>query len=262
MRLLGLPFLLAGIGVATGCFSEPPSSSTSAGSTADPSSGADTNPDTTTGESPTSESTFGEASLGETTFGTTFGETTFGTTFDTIGTSPSTGPGATTDGPSGPLLLFPRTCNGGSFWNSGGAPLGCNNPFDSGVSLDAYGMYPLGGMELDRVIEVTPESLSELAVDGVYEIDTTGFTNPVFRSDVACGDESGCMINYLITSEVNGEQESEGSGGQVVEGGDVAPITFNVGSEPDLVIHLNLYAPSEASESRFLWIDPRIVEGS
>ena len=128
-----------------------------------------------------------------------------------------------------------------------------------GAFIRTSNPYTLDPQRLPRVIEVRPNALTKAPVDGIFEIDTTVFDNPVFRSEVACVADEGCTINYLITSELDGNMQGE-SGDLVVAGRAPSEVTFDLQRAQNLVIHLNLNSPMNAQGSRFLWIDPRVVE--
>lgn len=244
---LGLSALLLGCCVSLGCFDDPPPSATT-GAATDVSTSAADDSTSTSGTTAESGGERGSTSLGGTTNGTTFAATTTGATTT----------GSTTGSRRNELLLFPLTCTE-STWQAGRMTLPCETP-KFGPFVDVHEEYERDGEPLERVIEARPPNTAVAALDGIYEIDTTEFEDPAFRSRVACV-EGDCGIDFLITSEVDGVvMASDGDG--VTGDGDILEVSFGLPSAADVVIHLNLNAPRPGSNNRLLWIDPRVVEGA
>lgn len=245
---LRLSTLLLGSCVLLGCFDDPPPNATS-GEATDASTSAAGDSTSTSATRTESGGERGSTSVGGTTNGTTFSPTTTGTTTT----------GSTTGIRPNELLLFPLTCSEAT-WQAGRTTLPCETPkFGKfGPFVDTHEEYELGGESLERVIEARPPNTAVAALDGIYEIDTTQFDAPEFRSRVACA-EGDCGIDFLITAEVDGAVvTSDGDG--VTGDGSILEVSLELPSAATVIIHLNLNAPQPGSDNRLLWIDPRVVD--
>ncbi|MBV1857442.1 MAG: hypothetical protein KUG77_03450 [Nannocystaceae bacterium] len=235
MRLRLSLFLVSAF-VSLGCFDEPPPSSSDGGTTTNATSTGD---DTSTTTEP-------EPEPGSTGNGSTTGVAT-------------TEPATTTGSPESELLLYPLTCTAAS-WRAGRMPLPCETP-EIGPYVDTHDNYTFGGRSFARVIEARPPNVPFAPVDGVYEIDTSEFASPMFRSQVACGPGNNCAVGFEITSESGDGIFSSWQGAVATDEG-IVEVVLELPSETNLIIHLNISVSEILGDSRFLWIDPRVVEAA